>query len=266
VTSAGTLAVVGGLLAASLLTGSPSTRADDLEIADNPTPSPTQFEAQATLTPTQSAGAVGASAAVAGDSTGPLGPVAQATSAGSAPEDAPRRQPQSREPLTRRYSSPAYPARGDTGGVTVCSLESQSRIQGRPPTWCEGNEVSQSGTGSKLSYTFVHRVGRYPDGAEDRLRFPGAQELELIVLDSTGRVVWRWSDHQSLAGRAHEIKVEPQDEINWRTTWRPIGPDGYRLHPGRYTLRTWVTGTGFGPASAREDSFEVPADSEADEE
>jgi hypothetical protein len=80
------------------------------------------------------------------------------------------------------------------------------------------------------------------------LPFATAQEFDVLLLDSTGKVAWRWSDGQAFTQAAHSLTVNG----NWSTEVELpreallAGPSG----APDFTLQAWLTTTGDAPRFA----------------
>lgn len=60
------------------------------------------------------------------------------------------------------------------------------------------------------------------------LLFPSGQTHELVVLDSLGREVWRWSEGRMFTQALQNRIMESSATLSWDATWRSKVP------PGRY--------------------------------
>lgn len=63
------------------------------------------------------------------------------------------------------------------------------------------------------------------------LVFPSGQTHELVVTDSVGREVWRWSDGRMFTQSLQNRILESSATMTWEATWKP---EGARLAPGTY--------------------------------
>ena len=70
-----------------------------------------------------------------------------------------------------------------------------------------------------------------------KLSFPTAQEYEILLRDSTGRVVWSWSAGQFFAQFGHDRIVTS----DWSATVALPKPPGSGPAPQSYTLQAWLT-------------------------
>jgi hypothetical protein len=75
------------------------------------------------------------------------------------------------------------------------------------------------------------------------LNFASAQEFDAVLLDDTGKVVWKWSDGKVFRLAEHERTVSGE----WAV---PIQIPGPLLAAGKYTLHAWLTTTGPAPMFA----------------
>jgi hypothetical protein len=66
------------------------------------------------------------------------------------------------------------------------------------------------------------------------LRFPDARTHDFVVLDSTGREVWRWSDGRLFTQTMQNRVVRARDTLTFDTSWRP-------QQAGRYTAVARLT-------------------------
>jgi hypothetical protein len=67
-------------------------------------------------------------------------------------------------------------------------------------------------------------------GKRVELTFPSGQTHDFVVLDATGREVWRWSDGRMFTQLMQNRLLEARDVITWEQRW-PTPPGS-----GRYTL------------------------------
>jgi len=69
------------------------------------------------------------------------------------------------------------------------------------------------------------------EGRKLELVFPSGQTHELVVTDSIGREVWRWSDGRMFTQSLQNRVLESSATLTWEATWRP---EGVRPPPGTY--------------------------------
>ena len=60
------------------------------------------------------------------------------------------------------------------------------------------------------------------------LLFPSGQTHELVVVDSLGREVWRWSEGRMFTQATQNRLLESTATLDWQAAWRAKVP------PGRY--------------------------------
>lgn len=70
------------------------------------------------------------------------------------------------------------------------------------------------------------------------LAFSSGQRYDLAIKDESGREVYHWSADKSF------IEALSREEVSGERNWVievPLGADGRRLAPGRYTAEAWLT-------------------------
>lgn len=60
------------------------------------------------------------------------------------------------------------------------------------------------------------------------LLFPSGQTHEIVVVDSVGREVWRWSEGRMFTQALQNKVLESSGSVSWNAAWRTEVP------PGRY--------------------------------
>ncbi len=60
------------------------------------------------------------------------------------------------------------------------------------------------------------------------LLFPSGQTHEIVVLDSVGREVWRWSEGRMFTQVLQNRVLETHATVTWEAAWR------YAVPPGKY--------------------------------
>src|ERR1043166_4730633 len=58
------------------------------------------------------------------------------------------------------------------------------------------------------------------------LTFPSGQTHDIVVLDSIGRQVWRWSDGRMFTQSLQNKVVESHETLTYQATWKPDGRTG----------------------------------------
>jgi len=64
------------------------------------------------------------------------------------------------------------------------------------------------------------------------LLFPSGQTHDIVVVDSAGREVWRWSDGRMFTQSLQNRILESNATLTWQATWRT--ESGGLMPPGRY--------------------------------
>jgi hypothetical protein len=169
----------------------------------------------------------------ASPSPGAAGPNAADGAGGSS--DAAARPPS--RPIKRVYHSPTPHA--DTQGVdggsfTLCSASAIRNAE----SWCGHAGFSD---GPAHDVTLDQSLCRNQNGPQSSLAFASSQEVDLEILTTSGKRIWRWSDGLVFTAKRHALPVEPGGCYDWITTWTPQLPNGDRLPAGDYVLRTHVT-------------------------
>ena len=75
--------------------------------------------------------------------------------------------------------------------------------------------------------SFVFRVTNNASGKLELL-FPTGQTHEIVVVDSGGREVWRWSEGRMFTQALQNRILESNATLSWEAAWRSKVP------PGRY--------------------------------
>jgi hypothetical protein len=65
----------------------------------------------------------------------------------------------------------------------------------------------------QATVTLYNRTKKYVD-----LNFPTSQRIEILVIDSTGKVVNTWSEDQSFTDDPASITVNPQERLQYNAT------------------------------------------------
>ena len=60
------------------------------------------------------------------------------------------------------------------------------------------------------------------------LLFPSGQTHDIVVLDSIGREVWRWSEGRMFTQALQNRVLESNASVSWTAAWKSVVP------PGRY--------------------------------
>lgn len=82
----------------------------------------------------------------------------------------------------------------------------------------------QVGDGIEFGFTVTNNAARKLE-----LRFPSGQTHEIVVMDSAGREVWRWSDGRMFTQALQNRLLDSRASLSWREGWRTRS-----LSPGRY--------------------------------
>jgi hypothetical protein len=77
------------------------------------------------------------------------------------------------------------------------------------------------------------------------VRFPDARTHDFVVMDSTGREVWRWSEGRLFTQALQNRVVDSRETLTFDASWRPA-------HVGRYTAVAVLSSTNH-PLRARAD-------------
>lgn len=77
-----------------------------------------------------------------------------------------------------------------------------------------------------------------------KLRFPTAQEFDVILRDEAGKVIWKWSDGQVFTQSEHESSITP----GWTAQIQiPRPPSTGNAPPANYSVQAWLTTEGPDP-------------------
>ncbi|MDT7537186.1 MAG: Intracellular proteinase inhibitor [Actinomycetota bacterium] len=141
-------------------------------------------------------------------------------------------------PMQRNQSSGPYADSQGAGGgsYAVCSA---TAIRNREP-WCGG---AREADGPRGDLTLGMDQCRNQSGMQSTLSFATSQEVDIEVLTTSGKRLWRWSDGVKFTKHPHSLSVQPGGCYTWSTTWTPRLPSGEPLPAGDYVIRTHVTAT-----------------------
>jgi hypothetical protein len=78
-----------------------------------------------------------------------------------------------------------------------------------------------------------------------KLRFPSAQEFDVVLLDDAGRVIWTWSDGQVFAMGEHEVMVSGEWAVPVQIPAAVLSMGGSPAQT--FTLQAWLTTGGPSP-------------------
>lgn len=118
------------------------------------------------------------------------------------------------------------------------------------PASAEGN---QGGT-EKMNYHFSVLPAAGPEIAKLQIKlsnetskklsfnFSTSQMYEIIIRNSVGREVYRYSKNRSFLQALQEVALEPGDTKTWHVNWNYM-IDGKRVPEGAYELEVWLTAT-----------------------
>jgi len=74
------------------------------------------------------------------------------------------------------------------------------------------------------------------------LNFPSGQSYDFIVVDSTGREVWRWAEGRMFTQSVQNHQLGAHDAMRVSETWSPAKANA---KPGRYTAIATLTSTNY---------------------
>lgn len=75
------------------------------------------------------------------------------------------------------------------------------------------------------------------------LTFSSGQTYEIVLRDSTGKEIWRWSDGKAFTQALRTVAI-PSGEKNWTEQVRLAGADGRPLPEGKYIVEAWLVTQG----------------------
>jgi hypothetical protein len=87
---------------------------------------------------------------------------------------------------------------------------------------------------------------RTSGGPGIKMRFPTAQEFDVVLRDEDGNPVWRWSDDLAFEQASHERSIS----VEWTIAVPLPRPKASELQPRNYTLHAWLTTEGPAPQYA----------------
>jgi hypothetical protein len=74
------------------------------------------------------------------------------------------------------------------------------------------------------------------------LNFPSGQSYDFVVVDSTGREVWRWALGRMFTQSVQNQQLGVRDAMRVSETWTPAK---VKAKPGRYTAIATLTSTNY---------------------
>lgn len=140
--------------------------------------------------------------------------------------------------MTRNQSSGPYADSQGAGGGAYSVCNATAIRNGEP--WCGGVREADGPHGD---LTLGMDQCRNETGSQDSLNFATSQEVDIEILTTSGKRIWRWSDGVRFTKQPHSLAVQPGGCYTWTTTWTPRLPSGDPLPHGDYTIRTHVTAT-----------------------
>jgi hypothetical protein len=74
----------------------------------------------------------------------------------------------------------------------------------------------------------VHFTFHLTNNADDRLElvFPSGQTHDIVVSDSAGREVWRWSAGRMYTQSLQNRVLEPSETVSYAARWKPASLEG----------------------------------------
>jgi hypothetical protein len=140
--------------------------------------------------------------------------------------------------MTRNQSSGPYADSQGAGGGAYAVCDPRAIQNGEP--WCgHAHEAAAPHGDLELGMDQC----RNPGGMQGTWTFPTSQEIDIEILTTSGKRLWRWSDGVTFAQSSHSLSVQPGGCYQWKTTWRPRLPSGEPLPAGDYVIRTHLTAT-----------------------
>ncbi len=98
----------------------------------------------------------------------------------------------------------------------------QAQQQGAEPL-TPALDVAMAGGDVRLALNVVNNGKRRVE-----VRFPDARTHDFAVMDSTGRVIWRWSEGRIFTQSMQNRVVDSRETLSFDASWKP-------RHTGRYT-------------------------------
>jgi hypothetical protein len=127
----------------------------------------------------------------------------------------------------------AFPLLAAAAVMFVCGPRSQpSAVAARPAVSSDSTVFADVVVDAPVGARHVRFTLAVANGSSRRveLTFPSGQTHDFMVLDATGREVWRWSDGRLFTQLLQRRLLESRDVVTYRQRW-PAPPSA-----GRYTL------------------------------
>ena len=74
------------------------------------------------------------------------------------------------------------------------------------------------------------------------ITFPTSQRFDLVVSDTEGKEVWRWSHGKVFLQVIQEVTLEPGEELEFKATWDQRDNEGRQVPSGAYVMVGELTG------------------------
>ena len=129
------------------------------------------------------------------------------------------------------------------GGAAVGPTATRAATPGQAPglTLTLSSRAASYAPGERATFTLVARnAGTTPVS----LTFSSAQRFDLVILEASGREIWRWSQGKVFAQVMGTQTLAPGETISFDAQWDQRDAAGKAVPPGNYTARAWLTARG----------------------